>query len=382
MVAFTSSPSVSGEMTPGADILILGAGVVGLSAARRLSALGASVTVLDAVDPGGRGSRAAAGVAIPSVRLFDDPVMLAFARAGRGTLAEDLASLPGGDQLRRGNGILRIVADAKARDALAAKAVADAEGLGTWRDAASLVSLEPALEGTPLFGAFETDQGHLVDTDGYVDALLKAAAHVGVQLRLGVAARSVSESSTGIEVQTEGETLRADRLLVCAGPWSAGVEGLPSLPLKPVRGQMLVVHQPGLHLTRVVSGPSYLAPWRSGEIVVGATEEDAGFVEQVTPAGLLHLSATVAKLAPRLRDARFVRAWAGLRAATPDGHPYIGRHPGTRRTYVATGLGGQGILTGAYTGALLAELVAHGHCAAAEPFAPARITGGPLLTTR
>lgn len=360
-------------MRPRADLVILGAGVVGLSAARRLAARGATVTVLDAVDPGGRGSRAAAGVAIPSVRLFDDVELLAFARAGRATLAEDLASLPDGERLRRGQGILRIVPDAKARDALAQKAAKDAEGPGIFVDAARLVELEPALEGTPLFGAFESTHGHMVDTDGYVNALREAAVRAGARVRTGTAARAISETADGVEVQLEGETLRADHLLVCAGPWSSAVEGLPALPLKPVRGQMLVVHQPGLQLTRVVSGPSYLAPWREGEIVVGATEEDAGFVEQVTPAGLLHLSATVAKLAPRLRDARFVRAWAGLRAVTPDGRPYVGRYPGLRHTYVATGLGGQGILTGALTGACLAELLEHGRCDAVAPFDPARI---------
>ncbi|MFP2931144.1 NAD(P)/FAD-dependent oxidoreductase [Pyxidicoccus sp. 3LG] len=314
------------------NIVILGAGVVGLSAARRLVARGAKVTVLDAVDPGGRGSRAAAGVAIPSVRLWDDPDMLAFTRAGRATLAADLSSLPEGAALRRGQGILRIAPDAKARDALGEKATKDPEGLGTWVDAAKLVELEPALEGTPLFGAFLSQQGHMVDTDGYLDALLRAAAREGVVVRLGEAARSIVETQDGVEVRMDRETLRAERLLVSAGPWSTGLEGLPGLPLKPVRGQMLVVHQPGVELARVVSGPTYLAPWRSGEIVVGATEEDAGFVEQVTPAGLLHLSATVAKLAPRLRESRFVRAWAGLRAATPDGRPYIGRYPGTRHT--------------------------------------------------
>ncbi|MFP2911258.1 NAD(P)/FAD-dependent oxidoreductase [Pyxidicoccus sp. 3LFB2] len=360
-------------MKSDADIVILGAGVVGLSAARRLVARGAKVTVLDAVDPGGRGSRAAAGVAIPSVRLFDDPDLLAFARAGRATLAEDLASLPNGPELRRGQGILRVVPDAKMRDALADKAAKDAEGPGLWVDAKRLVELEPALEGTPLFGAFESGQGHMVDTDGYVNALRDAAARAGAHIRLGVAARSIHETATGVEVRTDGETLRADALIVGAGPWSAALEGLPPLPLKPVRGQMLVVHQPGLELTRVVSGPSYLAPWRAGEIVVGATEEDAGFAEHVTPAGLLHLSATVAKLAPRLRDARFVRAWAGLRAVTPDGRPYIGRHPGMRQVYVATGLGGQGILTGALTGASIAELVEHGRCDAVAAFDPARV---------
>ncbi|WP_164018278.1 NAD(P)/FAD-dependent oxidoreductase [Pyxidicoccus trucidator] len=359
-------------MKADADIVILGAGVVGLSAARRLVALGARVTVLDAVDPGGRGSRAAAGVAIPSVRLFDDLDMLVFARAGRAALADDLASLPDGPQLRRGQGILRVVPDAKSRDALAEKAAKDVEGPGLWVDAARLVALEPALEGTPLFGAFESEQGHMVDTDGYVNALRDAAARAGVRVRLGVAARSIQETAHGVEVHTDEETLRADHLIVGAGPWSAGLEGLPALPLKPVRGQMLVVHQPGLQLSRVVSGPSYLAPWRAGEIVVGATEEDAGFAEHVTPAGLLHLSATVAKLAPRLRDARFVRAWAGLRAVTPDGRPYIGRYPGMQQVYVATGLGGQGILTGALTGASIAELVEHGRCDAVAPFDPAR----------
>jgi glycine oxidase len=363
-------------MKQGTDILILGAGVVGLSAARRLVARGANVTVLDAVDPGGRGSRAAAGVAIPSVRLWEDADMLAFARAGRSTLAEDLASLPEGAALRRGQGILRVVTDAKARDALADKAAKDPEGPGTWVDAAGLVALEPALEGTPLFGAFESGHGHMVDTDGYVNALLAAASRGGVRLRLGEGARAITETPDGVEVRTDRETLRADHLLVSAGPWSSGLEGLPALPLKPVRGQMLVVHQPGLHLTRVVSGPSYLAPWRDGEIVVGATEEDAGFAEHVTPAGLLHLSATVAKLAPRLRDARFIRAWAGLRAVTVDGRPYIGRYPGTRRTFVATGLGGQGILTGALTGASIADLLEHGRCDAVAPFDPARVTSG------
>ncbi|NMO18560.1 FAD-binding oxidoreductase [Pyxidicoccus fallax] len=360
-------------MKPGTDIVVLGAGVVGLSAARRLVAFGAKVTVLDAVEPGGRGSRAAAGVAIPSVRLWEDADMLAFARAGRAVLAEDLASLPEGAALRRGQGILRVVTDAKSRDALAEKAAKDPEELGTWVDAARLVELEPALEGTPLFGAFESGRGHMVDTDGYVDALREAAIRAGVRVRLGEAARSVSETAGGVEVRTDGELLQADALLVAAGPWSARVEGLPALPLKPVRGQMMVVHQPGLQLSRVVSGPSYLAPWRSGEIVVGATEEDAGFSEHVTPAGLLHLSATVAKLAPRLRDARFVRAWAGLRAVTVDGRPYLGRHPGTRHTFVATGLGGQGILTGAHAGASIAELMARGRCDAVAPFDPARV---------
>ncbi|QRO01333.1 FAD-binding oxidoreductase [Archangium violaceum] len=355
------------------DILVLGAGVMGLSVARRLAALGARVTVLDPVEPGGQGSRAAAGVAIPSVRLLDDPDMLAFTRAAHGALTEELASLGEGLHLRRGQGVLRVAMDAKGRDALGQKAASHPEWLGTWMDAAHVVELEPALEGTPLLGAFVTEQGYMVDTEAYLNALLHDVHRRGVRVRLGEGARSVAEVDGGVEVRTEHETLRAGRLVVCAGAWSGGLVGLPALPVKPVRGQMLTIFHPEVRLTRVVSGPTYLAPWRAGEIVVGATEEDAGFACHVTPTGLMHLGATVAKLAPRLREARFVRAWAGLRSVAPGSKPLIGRYPGTKSVLIASGHAGQGILTSALTGRAVAELIEHGHSEVAAAFEPERV---------
>ena len=74
-------------MKSGADAVILGAGIVGLSTERRLAERGAVVTVLDALDPRGWGSRAAAGVAVSSVRLWAEPDLHAFARASRAALA-------------------------------------------------------------------------------------------------------------------------------------------------------------------------------------------------------------------------------------------------------------------------------------------------------
>src|SRR5690242_15075145 len=100
-------------MTTRPDILILGAGVVGLSAARRLLLQGARVTLLDPASPGGQGSRAAAGVAIPSVRVMDDPALQTFADTAKSVLAEDLEAL-GGAGLRRGSGIVRPMPDDKA----------------------------------------------------------------------------------------------------------------------------------------------------------------------------------------------------------------------------------------------------------------------------
>ncbi len=364
-------------MTTRKDIIVLGAGVVGLSTARQLLARGARVTVLDPSNPGGQGSRAAAGVAIPSVRLLEDPDMLAFTSAGREALTEDVAALGAGG-LRRGGGILRPMADDKARLALEAKAGARAQGwLGRWAPVDEVVALEPALAGAPIAGAFVNDEGFMVDTDAYLTALLHDVAARGGEVRLSEAALHISDSEGGVEVRTISGTLKADLLLVAAGAWSGVLPGLPALPVKPQRGQMMTVFHPRVRLTRIISGPAYLAPWRAGEVVVGATEEDAGFACHTTPAGLLHLAATVARLSPALRDARFTHSWAGLRSTTPNGRPLLGRYPGTQRTWLATGHGGQGILTGGLTGRAVAELMDAGRSDAAAPFEPQRALADP-----
>ena len=353
------------------DVMVLGAGVVGLSTARRLAAGGLSVTVLDPSSPGGRGSRAAAGVAVPSIRLFENPRMLAFAQAGEVTLQAELAEL--GVELRRGRGVMRLALDERIREALAALHARFPGPLGEWVDATGLARLEPALEGTPALGAYVTSGGFMVDTEAYLQALLAQARARGVQLLLGQSALRVEEHPGSVRVWTEGGLLETGTLVVAAGAWSGTVPGLEPLPVVPLRGQMLTVRAPGFSLQHVLSGAMYLAPWRAGEIVVGATEEKAGFVAAVTPAGLMQLAHTVVKVAPALREAQVTGSWAGLRSATPDGEPLLGRYPRTQRVWVASGHGGQGILTGAETGAAVAELVQTGKSHWAELFSPARL---------
>ncbi len=356
----------------GMDAVVIGAGVVGLSTARELSARGAKVTLLDGGHPGGEGSRAAAGVAIPSVRLLDDAVMMEFTRAGRAVISEELARLPGAPELRRGSGILRLVTDAKMREELEARAKPHPGWLGGFIPGKELPSLEPALEGTPLLGAFLDTEGFMVDTEAYLNALLHDVAKHGAQVRLSERALRVAVLADRVEVVTEKATLRADRVVLAGGAWSSQLEGFPALPVKALRGQMLTVMHPTLRLTRILSGPTYFAPWRAGEIVVGATEEDAGLHAHNTPAGLLQLLAALARTLPQLREARCVRTWAGLRAATPDGRPLVGAVGSSGRTFVATGHGGQGILTGALTGRALAELMDTGRAPLVEPFSPQR----------
>lgn len=237
------------------------------------------------------------------------------------------------------------------------------------------------MAGTPLEGAFLSDAGFMVDTQAYVSALIHDVGRAGGEVRLGESVLDVTSSATGVQVRTSTGSVSADRLVVAAGAWSGVIGTLAPLPVKPIRGQMITLFHPRARPNRILSGPTYLAPWRAGEIVVGATEEDAGFSAECTVAGLLQLMAGAVRVAPMLRDAAVRQSWAGLRSVTPNGHPLIGAYPSMERVLVATGHAGQGILSGAATGAAIVDIMNRGQSAVAEAFAPdrviARIAAGP-----
>ncbi|GII88979.1 hypothetical protein Ssi03_69690 [Sphaerisporangium siamense] len=341
------------------DVAVIGAGVVGASAARRLAAQGASVIALDAHGLGGRGSRAAAGVGVPSVRLLADPLMLSFAEAGRKQLFTDLDEITGGDpgRLRTEAGVIRLVRTPQQREELENAATAHPGYLGTWYDAPGLPDIEPLLSPDKLHGAYFDPSGLVMDADGYVSLLQQAATAAGARIRLASPVLGVERTADGVELATHDGTVQADRVVLAAGAWSGSVPGLPRLPIRPLRGQMLRVDAP-VTLRHVVSGSLYAAPSRSGTVVVGATEEKTGFTETVTPEGVMVLTAFLSRTLPRLGGGTLRDVWSGLRAAAPGGRPLLGFLPGDDRVIAATGHGGQGILTGALTGLAVADLVA------------------------
>ena len=98
-------------------------------------------------------------------------------------------------------------------------------------------------------------------------------------------------------------------------------------------------------------------PKPDGRLVVGATEDEAGFDARPTAAGVTHLLTAAARLAPSLAAAPFDGAWAGLRPATADRLPLLGPLPGWENVSLATGHFRNGVLLAPLTGSLLAEWV-------------------------
>ncbi|HEX6985762.1 MAG TPA: FAD-dependent oxidoreductase, partial [Planctomycetaceae bacterium] len=93
-----------------------------------------------------------------------------------------------------------------------------------------------------------------------------------------------------------------------------------------------------LPFTRMIElGPRYLVPRPDGRVLVGATEEEAGFEKRNTAAAVGDLLAMAVELCPALGGATVERTWAGLRPGSPDGLPYLGRVPDFENLFVAAG---------------------------------------------
>src|SRR5207247_1846781 len=103
-----------------------------------------------------------------------------------------------------------------------------------------------------------------------------------------------------------------------------------------------------------------LADARGSDAVLGSTMERAGYDARVTNEGLAQIFRGAVRLLPALMTQPVQRMWAGLRPATPDGRPILGREPEVERLWYATGHGRSGILLAALTGEITADLLTSG----------------------
>jgi glycine oxidase len=144
-----------------------------------------------------------------------------------------------------------------------------------------------------------------------------------------------------------GEVVRAKRIVAAAGAWTGAVDGLPSIPLRPVKGQILRLRDPagaGL-LERIVRFEGgYLVPRGDGRYVLGATMEERGFDTTVTAGGLYELLRDAGELVPGSRELVVEEMSAGLRPATPDNAPLLGPSEELAGLHWATGHHRNGIL--------------------------------------
>jgi glycine oxidase len=183
----------------------------------------------------------------------------------------------------------------------------------------------------------------------------------------------------------DGSQLAADWVVLAAGACSQAIPGLPAgaaPPVRPVKGQILrlratpstgLVHR---NISAVVRGARvYLVPRDSGELVVGATQEEAGHDTQVTAGGVWQLLRDAQAVIPSITELGFAEAHAGLRPGTPDNEPVIG--PGALPGLVfATGHFRTGVLLAPVTAEIVAGFLRTKLLSPlAGPFQPERFAG-------
>lgn len=347
------------------DVIIIGAGAIGTSIAYQLAKAGARVMIFDRGLVGRESTAASAGM-LMARHGRNTPE--AFANLSRESarlfpaLAEELKDRTGMDIGYRRSGVLQVAFDeAEARELRAQRDwAADHGAIVPWLDAQGALDLEPALNPAIKAAIYHADDHHVLPLK-FAQALAHAAADLGAVVREGAAIDGLGiEADRVVGVALGGEVVLANEVVIANGTWAgAWSETLGvAIPVRPIRGQMVALRTPGTALRQVINNADGYAVTRAdGITIMGTTVEDAGFDSRPTAAVVARLLAQAAQLAPRLADATFVDAWAGLRPGTPDALPMIGRLGEWRGLSIATGHFRNGILLAPITGELIADLL-------------------------
>jgi glycine oxidase len=331
------------------DVIVIGAGIIGLSLAIELRKQGATVLVVERGEPGREASHAAGGMLV-DCSMETLPALRPLATVSARMYPEFAYELETGSGMQvdlRDQGAIVFPSPEHVRETL---------GCASASLPAPLAELEPALA-TPNRPAFFLKE-RSVDPRALTAAALETAKRRGVDFSSGEEVTAVSFADGNVcGVVTKKTTFLAAKVVNCAGAWS-GQTAPHNFPARPVKGQMLCLISPSRGLLKhVIRAPEvYLIPRSDGRILVGTTVEEAGFDKRTDVGAIQRLHRAAIALIPELRNAKILEDWAGLRPGTPDALPILGE-TSTRGYYVATGHFRDGILLAPITARLMAQVI-------------------------
>jgi glycine oxidase len=352
------------------EVIIIGAGVVGLGAAWRLAQRGAAVTVFDKGRAGQGASHAAAGMLAACAEAEPgEEALVALGRLSQSLwpdFAAELEQVSGlsVDLRREGTLLLALTADDQKR---LHHHLAFQQGLGLpleWISAAEVRRREPHLAAA-IAGAIWSPEDHQVDNRKLAAALRVAAERAGATIREHTPVERIivaNGRSSGIGL-ADGTEIPADVVVLAAGAWSRAVAGLPPAlrpPVRAVKGQMIALAMNAPLISHVVWAPGvYLVPRNDGRLLLGATVEEKGFDAALTAGGVLSLLEAAWRALPAIEELPVAEMWVGHRPGSRDDAPILGPGPVEGLVY-ATGHHRNGILLAPVTANAVARLVLDG----------------------
>ena len=382
-------------MTSETDVLVVGGGIAGTSAAYHLTALGRRVTLLERGEIASGASGVNAGQ-IDSIGWGDKPDLQAHLTAGSLDIFKSVQIDRGEDIEFRQSGALQAIhteaeGDFERERVRALRERGHRVELLTNREACSL---EPGWS-SRLLGAMYSPERSQADPRKATRAFATLAERSGARVLTGREVIALTpRPGGGWLARTSGGDVAAGSLVLAAGAWCGPVGALLGLdiPIVPVRGQMWATAPVAPSVFQTMSSAESALAWhrdagaeppfltlrkgarltrhlygrqrRDGEIIFGGDRELAGWSATPDPAGIEVNRAHAIEVLPFLAALPIARTWAGLMPFPLDGKPLIGRIPRRPDLWIVGGLASSGFGRGPMAGKLLAEYLHSGRPAA------------------
>ena len=338
------------------NVVVVGGGVIGLSVAWRLAADN-DVTLVDPA-PARGASWVAGGMLAPVTEAWPGEEELL--EVGGASLASwpGFAADLGVELCTEGT----VVAGFDAADAAQLDVVAEflaRQGRSVERlSGRELRRVEPTI-GPGVRSGLKVSGDLAVDNRELLRRLTSSAYEAGVEF-IREPARAVRAGA----VELAGTVLCCDTAVIAAGAWSSALHPALASAVRPVKGEILRLRArdgtlpPPRHTVRalVESRPVYLVPRADGELVLGATQYEAGFDTAVTAGGVRDLLVYAERVVPAIAEYELTETAAGLRAGSRDNLPLVGAlEPGV---LVAAGHHRNGLLLAPITADAIRAVVA------------------------
>lgn len=359
------------------EVLIIGAGVIGMMMARELAQSGVKVTLIDRKGCAQESSWAGGGIVSPLYpwRYPDAVTQLAtWSQSSYVHLAADLLEETGIDPELRQKGMLMVAVEDQA------DAIAWAE---KYHRPLRLVDSEFLYGKEPDLVPGLTEGLWMPEVSSIRNPRLGQALRRSMELHPNIELLEqcevtglLIEQNRVVGVSTAENKLFADKVVVASGAWSGellqplGV----NIPVEPVHGQMMLFKaEPGLVNRVVLKGGRYVIPRNDGRVLVGSTLERIGFEKRTTEEAAKSLYDTALDIIPALADYPVEHHWSGLRPGSPEGIPYIGDVPEFENLYINAGQYRNGLVLAPASTRLLADIILDRKpIIAADPYQVAR----------